>query len=73
VIATPRGEEVKILLQEKTLLPVGSDFQVGERIRAVGEWQDEVFVAKGIGKGGMQWRIPPGPEGREERRMLPRF
>jgi len=73
VITTPRGEEVRIFRQEETLLPFGGDFKVGERIRAVGEWQGEVFVAKGIGKGGMQWRIPPGPEGREKRRMLPRF
>jgi len=73
VITTPRGEEVRIFRQEETLLPFGGDFKVGERIRAVGEWQGEVFVAKGIGKGGMQWRMPPRPKRGEEGRMPPRL
>jgi hypothetical protein len=72
-ITTPRGEKVRISIQKETLLPFGGDFQLGERIRVVGEWQNDVFVAKGIGKGGMQWRLPPGPEGREERPLPPKF
>ncbi|KPJ70923.1 hypothetical protein AMJ51_00550 [Microgenomates bacterium DG_75] len=73
VISTPQGEEVRILREEKTLLPFGGDFEVGERIRGVGEWRDDVFVAKGIGKGGLHWRMGPGMEGVKERKMLPRL
>lgn len=70
-VSTPDGEEVKILRDEKTLLPFGGDFEVGDRIRAVGEWRDDVFVAKGIGKGELHWRVRP--KGIKGRKMPPRL
>jgi hypothetical protein len=60
-IETPEGKEVTVKWDEKTLLPLGSDFQIGERIRAIGEWQEETtFQARGISQGGMPWREEPG-------------
>lgn len=53
-ITTPEGAEVTVVRSKETLLPSGADFKVGERLRAVGQWQDgDTFVAKGIGRGGM--------------------
>lgn len=73
MIMTPNGEKAKILRDEKTMLPFGGDFKIGDKIRAVGEWRDDVFVAKGIGKGGLHWRLPPGPKGGEKKGMPPRL
>jgi hypothetical protein len=59
-IRTPEGKEVVVGWEEKTLLPLGGDFQVGERIRAIGEWQNEAtFKARGISQGRMPWREEP--------------
>lgn len=56
-ITTPDGSEVTIVWGKETLLPLGADFRVGEKLRAVGQWQDDnTFTAKGIGRGGM--RLP---------------
>ena len=72
VIVTPRGEEVTIKMDEKTLLPFGKDFAVGERIRAIGEWQQGSFMAKGIGKGGLHWRMKEPVKGIRDNRLPPR-
>lgn len=57
IIVTPEEREVTIKLEKRTLLPFGGDFKEGERIRAIGKWQDDVFVAIGIGKGRLDWRM----------------
>lgn len=58
-IKTPEGKEVTVKWDEKTLLPLGSDFQIGERIRVIGEWQDETtFQARGMSQGKMPWQGP---------------
>ena len=52
-ITTPAREKVVVTWDKTTYLPFGSDFTVGEIIRAVGQWQDDnTFAAKGIGRGG---------------------
>lgn len=57
IVATPDGITVRVRITPETLLPFGSLFRKGERIRAVGEWVDnQTFLAKGIGKGGLRWR-----------------
>lgn len=55
-VITPIGDEVEVIFNENTRLPSGSDFEEGDRIRAVGEWENDTFIAKGIGKGGLRWR-----------------
>jgi hypothetical protein len=55
-ILEPDNKEVRAIWDEDTMLPFGGDFKVGQRIRLIGEWQDDVFVAEGISKGKMQWR-----------------
>jgi hypothetical protein len=61
IIITPQGEELSIVRDEKTFLPPDKKLTVGERIRAVGEWQEGVFIAKGISQGGLNWRIMEEP------------
>lgn len=57
-ITTPEGDKVAVLWSEETLLPFGADFKVGEKVRVVGQRQDEnTFVAKGIGRDGMHWQM----------------
>ena len=74
IIVTPEGKEVKILKNKETLLSLGSDFKEGERIRVVGEWQDDVFIAKGIGKGGFPKQIKNGEiKGIKNNRLPRRF
>jgi len=60
-ILTPDSEEVIILWNEETLLPFSADFEVGQRIRITGTWEEDVFVAKGIGTGGLRWNKPRLP------------
>ncbi len=56
-ISTPEGEAIKISWDEKTLLPFGGNFKVGEGVGVVGEWLDEVvFQARGISRRGMPWQ-----------------
>lgn len=47
-LVTSTEEEILVKWDEETLLPLGSDFEVGERIKAIGEWQEGIFVAEGI-------------------------
>ncbi len=56
-IETPNGDQATIEWNDRTLLPFGSDFKVGDKIRAVGKWSsDTTFEAVGIGRGGMHWQ-----------------
>ena len=56
-IETPNGNQATIQWNDKTLLPFGSDFKVGDKIRAVGKWSSNTtFKAIGIGRGGMHWQ-----------------
>ncbi len=45
VVETSEKARVFIELTEDTLLPDGPDFKIGDRIRAVGEWDGEDFHA----------------------------
>jgi len=49
---------------EDTLLPFGSEFQEGQEIRIIGNWQEEEFVAKGIDASNVKLPAPPVPFGR---------
>ena len=62
VLVTPQGETVIVVWSEKTLLPFGADFEVGQRVRVVGEWQDDIFLATGISCGGLHWRTESAPQ-----------
>ena len=55
-ILGPDNKEVQSVWSEDVLLPFGGSFEVGQKIRLIGEWQDDVFVAKGLSEGKMQWR-----------------
>jgi len=48
IVRTFRGDEVTVVLTEKTHFPTGSDFQVGDFIRAVGRWKEGTFEVLGI-------------------------
>lgn len=50
-VATPNGQQVTVQTDESTHYPRGQDIQVGDTVHAIGQWQDDVFQAKGIGKG----------------------
>lgn len=57
VVRDPRsGKDITVARNEKTLLPQGADFEVGDHVGAVGYFEGDVFVAKGIHEGGMRWR-----------------
>jgi hypothetical protein len=47
-VETPEGNQAIVAWDEKTRLPLGEDFQTGDLVRAVGEWQDGVLKAEGI-------------------------
>lgn len=47
-VQTPEGKEVIVVWDEKTRMPLGVDFQKGDQIRAVGEWQNGSLKTKGI-------------------------
>lgn len=48
VIETSEKKRVFIELTKDTLLPGGPDFKIGDRIRAVGEWDGEDFRASAL-------------------------
>lgn len=60
-LQTPAGNEVEVVWDERTLLPFGSDFEKDQVVRVVGQWQEDVFQAKGIGQGGMHFQKWPTP------------
>ena len=66
-LQTPEGKEVVVTWDETTRLPLGGDFEEGNLVRAVGEWQDGTLKAKGIlrhqGLPHFQPNFSPGPAG----------
>lgn len=76
-VVTLTGDEVEIIFDESTRLPSGSDFEEGDRVRVVGEWENNIFIAKGIDKGGLRWRTietpgsAPGPKVRGKMNTKP--
>ncbi|MFC1626705.1 hypothetical protein ACFL1P_00710 [Patescibacteria group bacterium] len=50
-INTNSEREVNVQVTKKTRLPLRSDFEEGQVIRAVGEWDGDTFIAKGIMQG----------------------
>lgn len=56
-IKNPRNDEqINVSLDENTIFPRGETLNLGDHVGIVGDTEDEVFVAKGIHVGGMQWR-----------------
>ena len=48
LVTTPEGGQVTVAWDETTILPHGSEVGVGDRVRVVGHWQDNVFEAEGM-------------------------
>jgi len=67
VVETSEKKKVFIELTRDTLFPPGSDFKVGDRIRAVGEWDGETFCASALRLTGQGRRFMRGP-GRGKKR-----
>jgi hypothetical protein len=61
-LVTPKGDEVRVVFDETTHLPFGSDFEKGDRVRVVGKWQGDTFYAQGIGEGGLRWKEMETPK-----------
>ena len=73
-VKTFRGDQVTVVLTKKTHFPVGSDFQVGDFVRAVGRWEEGTFQAFGIrrsrpGKNRIFGIKPPRPPIRERPKL----
>jgi len=66
VLETRHKQKVFIELTKNTFFPSGSDFKVGDRIRAVGEWDGENFRASALQLTHKGRRLMRGP-GREEK------
>lgn len=47
-IETKEEKKVIIIWNEKTKMPMETDFQKGDQVKAVGEWQNGTLKAKGI-------------------------
>lgn len=62
ILLTPQGRTVIVTWHPKTSLPSGSAFRADDRLRLVGEWHGDEFVAQGIGLGGLRWRFIPLPQ-----------
>ena|SRR3989344_2919295 len=81
VVQDPRTHEnIEVSWDEQTKLPEGSDFQVGDKVGAMGEFVDGVFRAEGIHEGGMRWQQKVRPLERKgdffrdrDREFDPRF
>lgn len=65
-VELPDGTEVEVHWDKSTHFPTGANFVIGNHIRAVGEWEDDLFNARGIVKGK---RLRP----RSERKLSPRL
>lgn len=48
LLELPSGKNVDMLITEETVKPTNLELKVGEIIRAIGIWEKDVFVAKGI-------------------------
>jgi hypothetical protein len=70
-ILGPDNEEVKVIWGEDALLPCEGSLEAGQRVRLIGKWQDDVFVARGIGRGKMQWRGMNRDGSQEKGKMIP--
>ena len=46
------GKRTVVLWDGSALLRPSSSIEIGDQLKMVGEWDGEVFVAKGIAKGG---------------------
>lgn len=66
VVETRHKQKVFIELTKNTFFPTGSDFKVGERIRAVGKWDGENFRASALRLTRKRRRPMRGP--REEKK-----
>jgi len=63
VITTFKDLEVTVTWNENTRLPNGADFEVGEKILAIGEWKSEnAFTAEGIAHEGTLMNLRRNPE-----------
>lgn len=60
IIQTHLGKEIQLQLNEVINAPLGREFGIGDKIRAVGEWRGDVFVVKGIVKGKGNPNLPSG-------------
>lgn len=49
-IISPEGIEAIIVWDENTRMPFGGQFAIGEAIQAVGSWDGDKFIAKGIAR-----------------------
>jgi hypothetical protein len=58
-IQTYFGRKIQLLLNDEVYIPIGREFVAGDRIRAVGEWDGDLFVVKAI-VGGKK-SVAPGP------------
>jgi hypothetical protein len=57
LIETPEGREVEVEWDEKTRFPSDQEFEKGEFVKAVGEWEGKVFAAQGIIRADVQQRM----------------
>jgi hypothetical protein len=58
-LENPQGELFEIIISEKTRLPMGSDFDIGDEIMVIGDKNGETIQAFGIRKVGDDFGGPP--------------
>jgi hypothetical protein len=63
VIETPRGDLIRVMVDEQTVTPFGRDYDLEKRVRVVGEMHDDAsrsaiyFEARAVGMDeGMRWK-----------------
>ena len=52
IIESANGKRTVVLWDGSVRLPLGSSIEKGDKLKVVGEWDGEEFVAKGIAKAG---------------------
>ncbi len=60
MIVFPDGQTIKIVWTDDALLPFGTNFEIGQKLRIIGRWQGNIFVATGIGQGRMHYKVNKG-------------
>jgi len=60
-LLTPFEKKIIVRWDEDTLFPLGSDFIEDQQVRIIGQWQGEVFIAKGIDIGDHRLPMRPAP------------
>jgi hypothetical protein len=60
-IITPFGKTIIVKWDKDTIFPFGSEFQNGEKVRIIGQWQGDDFIAKGIDAGNHRIPMPNIP------------